>query len=1095
METDTALSNLPAISSANKAPAEFAKLAAHLERHLRESSRPPFAQLQPNAPGKRGPLTEAQREIWFASQLGAMASTPYNESIILRLQGSLDVTVLRRALARLVERHEALRMTIAADGTHTFVATTAEMDLPVHRFQELDSRESLAAEAIAEEIERPFDLAAGPLFRAALLRMEPEVHLLTLSVHHIVCDGWSLGLLVRELAELYGADKAGRGPKLAPAPAFSDYAAKETAEQTTPAFLAAQEFWLKQFSDVPPPLELPTDRPRPVSRTFAGDFLSRPLPADVTAAVKKICGERDCTMFTVLFAAFNLLLHRLSGQNDLVVGVPSAAQVMAGLGNMVGHCANLLPIRSRVEPGLRFDEYLTDVRRNMTDALDHWRFPFGRLLQRLNLARDGGRVPLAPVVFNTAGRHGILNFGGLRATIVPSPKRFVNFDLSTTFAMTDAGIVLGCYFSTELFDATTIERWFGHFETLLRGIAANASAAVGDLPLLDERERNQLLVEWNEARLDYRHDACVHSLFEDQAQRTPDAVAIVGADERLTYAELNRRADRIAAWLRGSGVGPETLVGILLERTPNLVASMLGVLKAGGAYVPLDPGYPAERLGFILDDTRMPMVLTQRSLEGRLPAGELKRVFVEEIGNANDAAGDGRAPRAENLAYVIYTSGSTGRPKGVCLMHRGVVALAAWAQSFYKPEELSGVLFSTSACFDVSVFESLVPLCLGGKIILAENILQAGTLAAANEITLVSSVPSAIAQLLRSDQLPASVRTVNVAGEPCPQSLVDALYARPHIARVVDVYGPTETTVYSTGSVRVAGGLATIGRPLPNEQTYILDARLQPVPVGVRGELFIGGDKLARGYLNRPELTRERFIDSPFRAGERLYRTGDGARFLPDGSIEYLGRLDDQVKVRGFRVELGEIEAALREHPAVMESAAVARPDANGLPRLLAYAVTAPGAAVEAQVLREHLTRRLPDYMLPAAIVLLETLPRTTSGKIDRRALPEPDFAHRTASGEPPRTAAEQLLADLWREVLGVGVADVQHNFFELGGHSLLAAQVIARLHATLGIDLTLRDFFACPTIAGLAPAIERALLAQIIAPGEVEAEKPSAMA
>ncbi len=1029
------------------------------------------------------PLTDAQREVWYACQLGPAASAAYNESITLRLEGALNPDALRRAVGALVGRHEALRTTFTPSGDVQRIAATAAIELTVHQFLKVApaDRRALALRCADEQVNTAFDLNNGPLFRAALIQLEPEAQLLVLAVHHLVCDGWSLAVLQHELGELYSAEVAGRPAVLPEAPSFSQYAERQAGARTLPSYVAAEAFWQKEFSDEVPGLELPTDRARPVHRTFAGGFYLRTLAPDVTAGVKRMCGERGCTVFTALFSAFSVLLHRLSSQDDVVIGVPAAAQVMGGLGNAVGHFANLLPIRSRLKAEQRFSDYLAEVGQHLTAALEHWRYPFGSLLQQLDLVRETGRVPLAPVVFNTVHHRGAVNFAELTVTPTSIPKRFVNFDLNFNFGLMEQTIVFGCYYSTELYDDATIARWFGHFETLLRGIVAHSEARVADLPLLSATERQQMLVEWNDTAHAYDRTACIHDLFAQQVRRRPDEIALVAGDERLSYRELDRRAENVARSLRRRGIGRESLVGIFLGRSPQLLAAMLGVLKAGGAYVPLDPALPKERVAFMADDTAMAVILTERSLQSSLPERDWQVVSMDDEPPAarDDVTAAGERPNADNLAYVIYTSGSTGRPKGVCVPHRAVVALVAWAAQTYRPAELAGVLFSTSASFDVSVFESLVPLCLGGKIILAENMLELGATPAGDAVTLLSGVPSAVAELLRNNRVPSSVRTVNLAGEPCPQPLVESLYARPHIERVYDVYGPTETTVYSTGGVRVRGGRATIGRPLPNEQAYILDGRLQPVPVGVRGELFIGGDKLARGYLNQPELTREKFVEAPFAPGRRLYRTGDAARFRDDGTIEFLGRLDHQVKMRGYRIELGEIETVLAQHPSVRECVIVARGE-GASKRLLGYLVPAEGVAVEPGALRVHLRQHLPDYMVPSSLTVLARLPRNTSGKIDRKALPEPELAADSGRIIGPRTTAEEILADIWCEVLELEKLGIHDSFFELGGHSLLASQVIARVHDALGVDLTLQQFFATPTVAGMAPVLEVALLEQI---------------
>ncbi len=1085
----------------------FAKLAAHVDARIAapaiaaasskadETCRQATSQKE-----KRFPLTDAQRELWFASELGWEMSSAYNESATLRFVGALDVAALHLALRALVDRHESLRTTFTTEGDTQVVAATRVVALPLHDFSEDQSAQQTrrATACIEEEEQGAFDLVAGPLFRSALIRVEPQVHVLALVVHHIVCDGWSLGVMMRELAELYSATVARRPAALLAAPLFSDYALARAAARTAPAFAAAEAFWKSKFAGSVPVLELPTDRPRPAVRTHAGGFLLTALPAEVTAGVKKLCVQRNCTAFTALFAAFNVLLHRLSGQDDLVVGVPAAAQVMDGLENLIGHCANLLPLRSRLVETDRFGEYLAATRISMTDALEHGRYPFGTLLQQLNLPRDVSRVPLAPVVFNTTRRRGSLDFAGIAAEVAGVPKRFVNFDLNFNFMLDGDTISLGCYYSTELFDETTIARWFGHFETLLGAIAANPDTRVGELPLMSAAQLTQMLTTWNDTNQPYARDATIAQLFAAQVQRTPDAIAIVGGSERVSYAELDRRAESLAERLRAVGVGCDAMVGLFLQRTPQLIVGILGILKAGAGYVPLDPAYPAERLAFIVEDTRMTVLVTERALVAQRPAGEMNLIVIDDGAQVSPPAVPSKAGRTstvgsnpDSLAYVIYTSGSTGKPKGVQITQRCVVALVAWAQQLYRPDELAGVFFSTSASFDISIFEIFCPLCLGGKLIVAENILELGAHPARDEVTFLSGVPSAMAEVVRLRLIPASVKTVALAGESFPQPLVDALYQLPQIERVFELYGPTETTVYSTGSLRRAGGRPSLGRAFPNERVYVLDARLAPVPIGVRGELYIGGDKLARGYLNRPELTAETFVDAPFLAGERIYRTGDGARFLADGSLEFIGRLDHQLKIRGFRVELGEIESVLMTHPSVAEAVIIARPDTAGGNRLLAYVVVAGDSPIVTRNLREHLANQLPEYMVPTAITVLPAFPLTTNGKLDRAALPEPAFAAGEAGGDAPRSMMETMIAEVWCEVLGLERVGLRDNFFELGGHSLLATQVIARLHDGLGVVLTLRQFFTAPTIAGMVPGIEASLLEEIETTGSDDPASP----
>jgi amino acid adenylation domain-containing protein len=883
---------------------------------------------------------------------------------------------------------------------------------------------------------------------------------------------------------LYTAERGGMPSSLPASVRFASYARDRMGFRETADYAEAEAYWTKRFTGSVPVLELPVDRPRPAVRTYAAGCHTRSFPSDLVAVVKRVCEERGCTPFALLLSTFNLLLHRLSTQDDLIVGVPAAGQVLEGMENLVGHCANLMPIRSRCVDEQPFSDYFATSRHDLLEALDHWRYPFGDLIRKLQLPRDVNRVPLVNVVFNYSRLRGAPHYEGLSARFSSNPKSFLYFDLIFDFTAIDDELVLNCHHSSELFDETTIERFIGHYEHLLRSIAANPATPVSRLPLLSEAEVDQIVVGWNKTTADFPQDRCIHELFAEQVVRTPRATALVYGKERFAYCELDAWSDAIAHRLRELGVGPDKRVGVFLTRTPALIASLLGVLKAGGAYVPLDPAYPRDRLAMILEDSKPQVLITSEKLQ-HLNTGEARVLTVESI-DVNNVATPAvqtadRGEGSRNLAYVLYTSGSTGRPKGVEIEHRSVVALVAWAQATYQPDEYAGVLASTSVCFDISVYEIFFPLCSGGKVILAENVLHLSELPAVAEITLINTVPSAAADLIEVGGIPASVRTINLAGEALPQDLVDGLYRRTSVKRVVDLYGPTETTVYSTGTVRQAGGRASIGRPLANEETYILDPFRQPVPIGVAGELYIGGVGLARGYRNLPEMTRERFVENPFRAGTRIYRTGDRARYRADGVIEYLGRLDHQVKLRGHRIELGEIESSLRRYEGVREAVAVVRTDHAADPRLVAYVVS-PEKTVDTRELRAHLMKTLPGYMIPAAFVTLEKMPLTPNGKVDRKALPAPD-SQRVEDGRPyvaPRSTTEEVLADIWRGVLRVEQIGVEDNFFESGGHSLMATQVLSRVRESFQVELSLKRFFESPVIADQAVAIEQAMVEEI---------------
>jgi amino acid adenylation domain-containing protein len=894
------------------------------------------------------PLSDAQREIWLASQLGDEASCAYNESFTARLRGPLEVQAMQRAWRAVLARHESLRTVFSADGTSQRAVPLAEekVALPVVDLAELDDggREERLAAMLAEEAGRPFDLVHGPLVRARLVRLREDDHRLIFTAHHLVCDGPSSSVVLTDLGRLYSTACRGDNGVLEPPRQFRDHARWQAAHRDSPAGREDEAWWLEQFAEPVAALDLPTDQPRPATRTSHGAADRRELPAPLVRELKRVAATLGCTPFVVLLSAFNLLLHRLAQQEEFAVGMFTSGHAESGWNDLVGHCVNMLPVRSRLEEGATFRDYARALKGRVLDAQEHGRFTYGRLLEKLKIGRDPARPPLVQAVFNfeRKGDDGV-HFEGLQVDVDQNPHGFVSFDLFLNIRAASEGLILDLEFNRDLFDAATARRWLGHFQTLLEGIVANPDQSSAVLPLLNEAERRQLLVEWNDTALEYPREACLHTLFEARADRTPDATALVAENERWSYRELNRRADEIAGHLRHAGVGPDTLVGLCLPRSPAMVAAMLAILKAGGAYVPLDPAYPTERLRFILDDAQAPVLVTTESLRDSLGL-EIPGMIILCVDSLAEApASDSTAARPDpsNLAYVIYTSGSTGKPKGVAIEHRGAVAFAHWAKTVFSPRELAGVLASTSICFDLSVFELFVPLSWGGTVILAENVLQLPELNTRDEVRLVNTVPSAIAELLRLGGVPDSVSTINLAGEPLATALVAQLYELPGVERVYDLYGPSESTTYSTFTLRQADGPATIGRPIANTQVYILDPALQPVPIGVPGELFIGGEGLARGYWNRPELTAERFLTCPFTTpgGSRMYRTGDRARFRPDGNIEFLGRLDHQVKLRGFRIEPGEIEAVLRSQPTVSECVVLAREDAPGDKRLAAYVV------------------------------------------------------------------------------------------------------------------------------------------------------------
>jgi amino acid adenylation domain-containing protein len=1030
---------------------------------------------------RRIPLTPAQMEIWLEAQMGEQASCHYNESHNLSLRGPLNVPAICQSIQLLVDRHEALRTVFSPEGDWQEIRERMALEIPHVDLLGLEpmDRELKLAELQRREGGTVLDLANGPLIRAQCIRLEAEHHIILLTMHHIVCDGWSLAVILRELGESYTAACRGEAAKLGPAMQFSAYARHLTTSSGLADAAKAEAYWIRKFDGPVPVLELPGDFIRPATKSYNARRALRTLPPSLYRELKRVSAQCGSTFFATLLAGFETFLHRLSGQDDLVIGIPISGQALVDGKSLVGHCTNLLPLHGKFEGGKKFTELLAEVRREVMDAHEHQGLAFGTLVKKLNLPRDPSRVPLISVVFNVDKAAADLNFGGLEWQSSPNPKQFLNFDINLNLRDTGRELLLECDFDTGLFRKETMQRWLGHYEAVLAAVVKDPGQLIRELPLMTAEEKRQLLVEWNHTQADFPLNGCLHELFEAQAAQNPDAIALVDGARRLTYAELNGEANQLAHHLRSLGVGPEKLAGICVERSYKMIVGLLGILKAGGAYLPMDPAYPKERLAFMLEDAKVSVLLTQSSVKSLLPHHTAEVICLDrewETIRQNNRLNPGHPSAGNNLAYVIYTSGSTGRPKGVAVEHRSVLNLLHWSKGIYSLEELEGVLASTSICFDISVFEIFVPLSRGGRIILAENALQLPSLPAAKEVTLINTVPSAMAELLRIGGIPDSTGTINLAGEPLPTVLVDEIYRLPQVRRVFDLYGPTEDTVYSICALRKSGEPATIGFPLANTEAYILDAQGEPVPIGMTGELHLAGAGLARGYLNQPELTAAKFVAHPFSGeeGARLYKTGDLARYLADGRIEFLGRMDHQVKIRGFRIELGEIESVLRQHETVGQAVVVARALREQAGQLVAYVTPRNGELPSAEELRRYLRVKLPDYMVPPLFVTLDALPLTANGKIDRKALPVPNQAGMPARNTfvPPRTKPEMQLAGMWSEVLGRDKIGMHDNFFELGGDSLLIFRVCNRA-IQAGMDLRPKDFFQHQTIAELAAAAE----------------------
>jgi amino acid adenylation domain-containing protein len=1017
------------------------------------------------------PTTEAQKEIWVAAQIGGdEANASYNESISLRLHGGLNVQALRDAVQGVIARHDALRSAFSPDGGTLCVAASGAIEVPLVDLSAADEadRQRAFQDVLDRAVEDPFDLVRGPLLRVQVVRLGPKDHQVIITAHHIVCDGWSTDVIVRDMAALYTAAVTGQGASVEPAFSFCEYARMESEESAGEPYREAEAFWRRQYAEMPPALEIPTDRPRPAVKTYSGSRVDIVLKPEVAEKLRRVGRETGCTFVNVLLGSFSVFIHRLTGQEAIPIGLPAAGQAAIGQPMLVGHCVNLLPLLSRVKGDMPFADYLKAVRAVILDAQEHRQMTFGTIVRTLGVRRDPGRVPLVPVVFNIDKGIDVeaIRFHGLTFEFISHPRRFENFEFFLNAVDYRGKVTFECSYNTDLMDEETVRRRMAEFETLLAGAAEDPRQAIHGLPILPADEKKRLLVDWNATDADFPRDRCVHEVFEAQAARAPDALAVAAGSQRLTYGELDRRANRLARVLQQHGAGPDACIAVHMPGSPDMVTALLAVLKAGAAYVPIDPAYPPDRVDYMLRNSGARALVTLKALEAVTAKVALPRLRLDadqdQVAGQDDSPLPHRAAPS-NLAYVIYTSGSTGRPKGVAIEHRSLMNLVTWHCRTYGVGPADRATQFAGVAFDATVWELWPYLASGASLHIPDERTRVSTSAIAQWLSAagitIGFLPTPLAEAVMKEKWPAgtALKVLLTGGERLHRGVASGL-----AFRLVNHYGPTESTVvtsYAEVDPEESRDVEPpIGRPIANTRVYLLDRRLAPVPIGVAAELFVGGTGLARGYVNAPELTAKAFVEADPGDGvtRRLYRTGDLCRYRRDGRLDFIGRIDTQVKIRGNRVEIGEIEAVLAEHEAVAQCAVAAREDRPGDQKLVCYVVARAGQRVTMTALRKHLRQRLPDYMIPNYLVEMNAIPLTESGKTDYRNLPSPLSA---GTGEKvervlPSTPTEKALAAIWREEIGGGEVGANDNFFDLGGHSLACMKAVARLEERTGVRL-----------------------------------------
>ncbi len=1051
------------------------------------------------------PTSFAQERLWLLDKI-TNHSIAYHTPIVVKISGPLNIDNLANALQEVINRHEILRTTFALLDDNPVQAILPEYSLSL-KIVELPSpsKEELTSHII-KELLIPFDLKKYPPLRYTLFHISPQSCVLIVSMHHIITDGWSKQIFIKELSQIYRDFCQGKLSTLDPLPIqYGDFAQWQREWCTEKNLKKQIDYWKEKLRNAPPILELPTDQVRPPIQTFQGSNYQIELPKTLVKRLKQLSQSQGVTFFTLFMAVLKMLLYKWTGQSDLVIGTVIAGRDISEIESLMGCFMNFLALRSQLSDQQTLLEVLQQENQTILEAYTHQECPFEKIVEALNVERRLDHNPIYNVAL-LLHNYPVAPVWGSDLVVenIDFEHQFVVLDLKFEVYDKPEKTYLSCDYSTDLFEFNTIQRLLNYFQLVLQTLVDCPQEKLQNLSILPKSERQKILVEWNQTQRNYPLEKTLPQLIEAQVATTPDNVAVIFEEQKLTYQELNQKANQLAHYLRKLGIKPDTLVGICVERSLEMVVGLLGILKAGGAYVPIDPEYPDERLSYMIADSQVEVLLTQSFLLNKLPKSEAKVICLDQDWSTINTEQNSNLDisiTAENLAYMIYTSGSTGNPKGAMNKHRGIVNRLLWMQETYQLNENDRVLQKTPFSFDVSVWEFFWPLLTGAKLVMAKPEGHRDSkylikLIQQQQITTLHFVPSMLQIFLEDAEVHKcmSLRRVICSGEALPYDLQERFFDHLH-CQLHNLYGPTEAAIdvtYWQCQPHHPLKKVPIGRPVANTQLYILDAHLQPVPIGVTGELHIGGVQVGEGYFNKPELTEAKFIPNPFDENTLLYKTGDLCRYLEDGNIEYLGRIDYQIKLRGFRIELGEIEASLVSHPDIKESVVIATKEQENK-RLVAYCVSKKPILPEN--LREYLKTQLPDYMVPSTFMMLDKLPLTPNGKVDRRALPTPDFRPTIKSYVPPQTPTEQAIIDIWSTCLGVETIGVYDSFFDLGGNSLLGTKVISRLSLVLSIEISLSSLFEQPTVKGLAEYLDSLLWAaqsqgDLITTGDMKLEE-----